>query len=422
MKYTLILAFCLAASPAAVLVESAPYTTQLGYTVELPDNYDSARTYPLIVAIHGYGDRMSAYVGTASQFCPEGAIGLYPESPFPFENEGSIGWTWWLWADSASGLSQQSTKEQSINWILACIDKVKAEYPVDTTAVFLYGFSQGGMLTYEIGVRYPSRFRGLIPAGGLLDFGFDSLHQFDTACRRLRLRALHGAYDSVIQFSADQASNETLRNRGMPAELLRYPAKHEITFEMTEDARDFVQSLLPRVTASRDSHHSDAQRLRLPPALPVDPASAYMADTSLEARNKLIYLLGSQRATGAESLLTAVLKDRAAPTRLRQTAYSALVKLATATAWQTVKATPRVVCADRLVPGGNGEKNGLKPDDVIVSYNRRTVKKTADLRDAVSAVKPGTKEVALVVERDGKRLTLRLPPGRIGVYLSERVR
>jgi hypothetical protein len=61
------LVVCFALSPAAVLVESAPYTTGLGYTVELPDNCDSTHTYPLIVAIHGYGDRMSAYVGTASR-------------------------------------------------------------------------------------------------------------------------------------------------------------------------------------------------------------------------------------------------------------------------------------------------------------------------------------------------------------------
>jgi phospholipase/carboxylesterase len=410
MKTVLLLALGLSLSPASVLVESAPYTTELGYTVELPDDYDSTRTYPLIVAIHGYGDRMSAYVGTASRLYPEGAIGLYPESPFPFENEGSVGWTWWLWADdSASGLSHQSTKEQSINWILSCIDKVKAEYPVNTQAVFLYGFSQGGMLTYEIGIRYPGRFRGLIPAGGFLDFSFDSVHQFDSACRHLPLRALHGAYDSLVLFSADQASIDTLRNRGMPVELLRYPAKHEITLEMIEDARDFVRSLLS----------PDPRPLQ---PIPSDLAAAYLTDTSPEARSGLVYLLGSRRVTGAESLLTAVMKDRSAPSKLRQTAYSALVKLATPTAWQTVKAAPRVVCADRLVPDGDGEKAGLKPDDVILSYNGRKVKRTSDLRDAISAVKPGTKEVALVVERDGKRLTLRLPPGRIGVYISERVK
>lgn len=82
----------------------------------------------------------------------------------------------------------------------------------------------------------------------------------------------------------------------------------------------------------------------------------------------------------------------------------------------------KVVCVDRLVPGGNGEKAGLEPDDVIVSYDGKAVKKPNDLRDAIAAVKPDTKEVTLVVERSGERPTLRLPPGRIGVYLSERVK
>jgi phospholipase/carboxylesterase len=385
---------------ASVLVESAPYTTDLGYTVELPDNYDTTKTYPLIVAIHGYGDNMGAYIGTNSQLRPEGAIGLYPESPFPFENEGKIGWTWWLWADSASGMSQQSTKEQSINWILSCIDRVEKRYQVDTTAVFLFGFSQGGMLTYEIGVRYPKLFRGLIPAGGLLDYKFDSLHQFDTLCRHLPLRALHGAYDSMVDFNADKASNDTLRNRGMPAELLRYPAKHELTKEMMEDARDFIASFLPtRDTTVQwlrgyhsqlsDSSLHALSTVYLGESIDVSgPGDLYRSDTSIAAHESLLYLLGSRRATGSESLLTAVMKDRSAPTKLRQTAYSALIKLATPTAWQAVKTAQKVVCADRLVPDGNGEKAGLKPDDVILSYNGRKVVKTNDLRDAIGAVKP----------------------------------
>jgi uncharacterized protein (UPF0147 family) len=149
---------------------------------------------------------------------------------------------------------------------------------------------------------------------------------------------------------------------------------------------------------------------------------AYEMDTTLAARDTLLYLLGSNRVARGESLLTAVMKDRSAPSRLRQTAYSALVKLATPTAWQMVKTAKKVVCADRLVPDGNGEKAGLKPDDVIVSYNRRAVKKTSDLRDAIAAVKPNVKDVVMVIEREGKRLTLRLPPGRVGVYLSERVK
>jgi phospholipase/carboxylesterase len=405
----MLLLACITLSPAAVLIESAPYTTDLGYTVELPDNYDSTKAYPLIVAIHGYGDRMGAYAGTNSQLCPQGAIGLYPESPFPFENEGKIGWTWWLWADSASGMSQQLTKEQSIDWILSCIGRVKAKYRVDTNAVFLFGFSQGGMLTYEIGVRYPKLFRGLIPAGGLLDFRFDSLHRFDTLCRHLPLRALHGAYDDVVEFGADQASSDTLRNRGMPAELLRYPARHELTKEMMEDARDFVQSLL-----------SPAPRPE--PAIPQAPYGALRSDTSLDERAKLIYELGSRRVTGSESTLIVLMRDRSAPGMLRQTAYSALTKLATPTAWQAVKTVNKVVCADRLVPDGNGEKAGLKPNDVIVSYNGKAVKKTSDLRDAIATVKPDARDVAMVIERTGKRMALRLAPGRIGVYLSDRVK
>jgi membrane-associated protease RseP (regulator of RpoE activity) len=196
---------------------------------------------------------------------------------------------------------------------------------------------------------------------------------------------------------------------------------------MMDDARDFIASLLP----ARDTTAKTGTVPRVPALQGTVPAFAggsvpsplaYETDTTLAARDTLLYLLGSRRETSSESLLTAVMKDHSAPSKLRQTAYSALIKLATPTAWQAVKATPRVVCADKLVPGGNGEKAGLKPDDVIVSYNGKAVKKTSDLRDAIAAVKPGAKDVPMVIERQGKRLTLRLPPGRVGVYLSERVK
>ena len=175
----------------------------------------------------------------------------------------------------------------------------------------------------------------------------------------------------------------------MPAELLRYPAKHELTKEMMEDAHDFVESLLtaspgPRVSAS---------------PLPNDPVAAYKADTSLEAPRHAS--LPARFAPRRQLRIAAHRRDEG-PLGPEQAAPDCLLcprKAGHADRMADSQDRARRSSARTAGTGWNGEKAGLKPDDVIVSYNGRTVKKTSDLRDAISAVKPGAKDVAMVVER-----------------------
>lgn len=61
------------------------------------------------------------------------------------------------------------------------------------------------------------------------------------------------------------------------------------------------------------------------------------------------------------------------------------------------------------------EKAGLKQGDVILSYNRQPVKNIAQLRNAVSMMKPGT-EVKLSILRNGRQLSV---PLEVGEFPSE---
>ena len=438
MKKVLLLSFILVAALAAEIdTLSAPFQTELSYIVELPEDYDSTRSYPLIVALHGFGDRMGAYVGTAQSFYPDGAIGLYPETtPYPVDLEGNLGWAWYMWGDSGF---HRKTVDQSTRWVLSCIQQVKEDYPVDPRKVFLYGFSQGGMMTYEVGIRYPELFRGLIPAGAWLEVEIDSINPLDSAASSLAVRALHGVYDNVVDFADGKAAVDTLAAYGVPAEIMRYPCKHQITREMIEDARDFVycrlyeEEPLPLTAFLWPDSELEpvAHAELLKSILCLDDSVAdieagllelYREQESTELREQIIYLLGARRCIGSEALLNQILADESEPQMLRQAACSALIKLGTETAWQATEGIKKLVVIKEVVPGTQADSLGFEEGDVILRYNHKKIKVYLDLRKAIDSVKPKTKKVTMVILRQGKRIRVRLEPGRIGIYLDEVIR
>jgi predicted esterase len=428
-------------APAEALVKTEQYPTTLAYTVDLPAGYDTTRTYPLLVAIHGYADKMANYVGYAGALCPEGAIGLYPESPYQTGGGlGEVGWTWWHSGDSASWLDRSTALANSVDWILHTVEEVKQQYRVDPSKVFVYGMSQGGMLAFYLGLTHPRLFRGLLPCGGWVEGLDDTLHPLDTAAlRNLPIRAFNGVDDHVVNPDTTRVQVERLRAMGVPAEGLRYPAPHTVTTEMVEDAKDFIWAQSHRDLArpvaellASTASLSDTEKLtRLQMVLVApDPVgrietelvSMYRTDTSLAVRKKVLYLLGARRCLGAESLLTRLVSSKTEPQELRFSAYSTLIKLATVTAWQTVRNIAQEAAIDIVIPGSNGAKAGLIKGDVLVSYNGQKIARSADLRKVIAEVKPDVKEVTMAITRGGKRITIRLPPGRIGIQLKDQIR
>ncbi|MGH8397888.1 MAG: DegQ family serine endoprotease [Gammaproteobacteria bacterium] len=72
---------------------------------------------------------------------------------------------------------------------------------------------------------------------------------------------------------------------------------------------------------------------------------------------------------------------------------------------------------NQVVPGSQAEKAGIKPNDVIVSVNGSPVTSSADLANAIGAMRVGT-PLALGVIRNGKQMTIN---AKIGKAESEQI-
>lgn len=115
-----------------------------------PDGHDSRKPAPLIVALHGYGDRAENFPrlweGAAADF---GAILVVPRAVRPVGNGFS-----WGSVDEADTIVQMT------------LDYVEGRLAVDEKRIVISGFSQGGFMAMAVGVRHPDLFAGVIAMAG----------------------------------------------------------------------------------------------------------------------------------------------------------------------------------------------------------------------------------------------------------------
>jgi predicted peptidase len=126
--------------------ESAP--VQMDYLLYLPEDYATKDKWPLVVFLHGSGERGSD------------PTRLLRGGPPRMVNEGE--------SFPFIIVSPQCAAERS--WepdeVLALIEHICGDWPVDPSQVYLMGFSMGGSGTWRIAVAAPGRFAAIVPIAG----------------------------------------------------------------------------------------------------------------------------------------------------------------------------------------------------------------------------------------------------------------
>ncbi len=219
-----------------------------GYNVQgwllLPQGYDPARKYPLIVEVHG---------GPAAAIVPRwgsgggisavalSALGYFVLEPNP---RGSFG--------QGEAFTQANRKDfgyGDLRDILKGVDTAEAKYPIDPARVGLTGWSYGGFMTM-FAVTQTNRFTAAVAGAGISDwqsyYGENSIDQwmlpyfggsvYDdpaayakasaiTFIKKARTPTLVVVGDRDGECPAPQSFEfwHALRNQGVPTKLVVYP-------------------------------------------------------------------------------------------------------------------------------------------------------------------------------------------------------
>lgn len=197
------------------------------YGLSVPQSYQPAQAYGLVVCLHGAGFTGDAYLERWQPRLGEDYLLACPTFP-----SGA----WWT--------------RQAEELVLATIRSVEARYHVDPDRIFLTGMSNGGIGTYLIGMHHASLFAGLAPMASGLD---EVLLPFLENLRHTPVYVIHGRSDQVMPV---ELSRSIVKEMGRLGYDVTY-REHERVHPMA-GGHFFPREELPALVAWLGSHRRDS--------------------------------------------------------------------------------------------------------------------------------------------------------------------
>lgn len=172
----------------------------------------------LLVALHGLGDSTAGY-----RWLP-GAMGL-PWMNYLLVNAPDPYYGGYSWYDFTGEAGQGIRRSRALLFELLDAQRAKG-FPTEETVLF--GFSQGCLMTVDVGFRYPHRFAGLVGVSGYVHEPLGLLKELSLIAKEQRMLFTHGTQDPIIPFAEVREQVEALKAAGLNIDWREFVKAHTI--------------------------------------------------------------------------------------------------------------------------------------------------------------------------------------------------
>lgn len=186
----------------------------------------------LMIMLHGLGDSIAGF-----RWLPE-AMQL-PWLNYLFVNAPDAyygGFSWYdIYGHSAPGI------ERSRGFLFHLLDEMREKnFPNEKT--ILGGFSQGCLMSIEIGARYPHRLAGVVGVSGYVHEPANLVRELSPVATQQRFLITHGTQDPLIRIEQVRPQIEILKQAGLKIDWREFAKAHTIAGEAEiATIRDFVR-------------------------------------------------------------------------------------------------------------------------------------------------------------------------------------
>ena len=203
-------------------------TLTANYLLYLPKDYaESENEFPLVLFLHGAGERGTDLEKVKIHGIPK-LIKQGKEFPFIVVSPQCPENTFW-----------------NTDILIALLDKIEADYRIDTNRIYVTGLSLGGYGTWSIALAQPNRFAAIAPVCGWS-------HPFEI-CKiaHLPIWVFHGAKDNVVPICESELLVERLKSCGSDVKFTVYPEANHDSWTETYNNEELYKWFLEQSLESR---------------------------------------------------------------------------------------------------------------------------------------------------------------------------
>ncbi len=171
----------------------------LKYLLYLPEDYAQKDAWPLLLFLHGAGERGDD-LDRVKVHGPPKLIAAGKQFPLVCVSPQCPANRWWQSED-----------------LTALVDEILEKYKVDKDRVYVTGLSMGGFGTWSLAAATPERFAALVPICG----GGDPI--WARRISHIPVWVFHGAKDSVVPLERSERMVEALQKAGGQVKFTVFP-------------------------------------------------------------------------------------------------------------------------------------------------------------------------------------------------------
>lgn len=194
----------------------------LSYRLLRPENEQAGSKYPLVLFLHGAGERGSdnekQLTHGAQMFLNPVNREKYPA--FVLIPQCPADAYWAYTSRPASFFPAEMPVVQDISPIFKSLKELLDSYlalpQIDKNRIYIIGLSMGGMGTYDMAIRFPEVFAAAIPICG-------TVHPIRLAnAKGVRFRIFHGDADNVVTVEGSRMAYRALKAAGADVEYIEF--------------------------------------------------------------------------------------------------------------------------------------------------------------------------------------------------------
>jgi predicted peptidase len=192
------------------------YNALLNYRILKPAKVEPGRKYPLLLVLHGAGERgddnLKQLTHGARQLMgytrAHPAFVVFPQCP-----RG----TWWDGPSRFAPETQRTDVPPPLPQVIALMNRIVREQPIDRSRIYITGLSMGGYGTYAMVAARPDLFAAAIPICGGGDPRWARRYRFTS------FRVVHGDADEVISVEASRQMVSAMQKAGVDVRYAELP-------------------------------------------------------------------------------------------------------------------------------------------------------------------------------------------------------